>query len=227
MALTGYVSDDDNVGRSEVVETEVKRGETAVKSELNSPNLEEHNKKMGEEIQECSHPGKEAKDETKTEVPPQVGAGLLFGLSGLLLGGPVLALLAGCGATIVATNNTGPAGDAARATGEFAIDAGSKVGEAAKEASEKHGIMEKIQNAFKCGWEKVQKFDDEHKATEKVKETVSGVAQKTVEIERKHHVAETILTGIHNGVNFLLEKLKDTTSSCNTGKENGKVNTVS
>mmetsp|Transcript_10613 Transcript_10613/g.23457 ORF Transcript_10613/g.23457 Transcript_10613/m.23457 type:complete len:229 (+) Transcript_10613:150-836(+) len=220
MALTGYTddcsSDDGNAERSKIEPREKREcveqeGSSAgvEYSGLNTSNLEEHNKNMGEEIQECP-------SETKTEV----GAGVLFGLSGLFLGGPILALLAGVGATIVASKDEGPVGDVARATGEFAVTTGSKVGEAAKEANEKHGILDKIKNAFTSGWSKVQQYDEEHKIGEKTKETMSDAKQKTVEFEQKHHVMENILEGIQNGVNFLLEKLRDTTSgeSCATGE---------
>lgn len=232
MALTGYDDDDhsssDDDGNAKQSEIESKTENCVDQDDtntagielrgLNAANLEEHNKNNAvgsDDIQECNNPS----NDTKTEVPSQVGAGLLFGLSGLFLGGPILALLTGVGATYVASNNDGPVGDAARASGEFAINSGVKAGEAAKEVNEKHGILEKMKNAFSSGWDKVRQFDEEHKATEKVKETMSDVTQKTVEFEQKHHVMENILEGIQNGVNFLLDKLRDSTSggSCNNG----------
>ena len=115
-----------------------------------------------------------------------------------------MALLAGAGATYVASNDEGPAGNAARGAGDLAVTTGSKVGEAKREANEEHGIVDKIKNAFSKWWGKVQEY--------KVKETVSGVKEKTVEFEQKHHVMENLLTGIQNGVNFLLGKVRDATS---------------
>ena len=211
MTLTGYNdinSDGELIDKAEV--------ETELRS-LGESNVEEHDKnvsaKTEEAIQECNHPAKKEKEETPSiEVNPQLGASLLFGLSGLLLGGPILALLTGGGAAYVASNNEGPVGNAARASGEFAIETGSKVGDAAKEANEKHGILDKIRIAFAAGWGKVRQFDEEHHASEKVKETVRPVKEKVVECEKKHHVVENILEGIHNGVIFLLEKLRNTTA---------------
>ena len=229
MALTGYKddssSDGDKVEMSEKMNEKkgdcnttddggVGDGLTASKLEehndcnttdgagegLTASKLEEHNTKMGEEIHS---------QQPKSEV----GAGILFGLSGLLLGGPILGLLTGFGAAYVATNNDGPAGNAARRSGDFAIETGSKVGEAAREANEKHHILDKIKDIFNNGWNRVQKFDEEHKIGEKAKESMSGVKQKTVEFEQKHHVMENILEGIQNGVNFLLDKLRDTTAT--------------
>lgn len=189
---------------------------TAAGIGLNAAKLEEHNKNSAEKVTESNNIPPNAESTEKTEVPSEVGAGLLFGLSGLVLGGPVLALLGGVGAACVASKDAGPIGEAARAGGDFAIDTGSKVGEAAKEANERHGFVDKIKSAFVYGWSKVKQIDEETKASEKAKEAMSNVGEKTVEFERKHHFMENILGGIQNGVNFLLEKVKDATGeSCN------------
>mmetsp|Transcript_8722 Transcript_8722/g.15782 ORF Transcript_8722/g.15782 Transcript_8722/m.15782 type:complete len:261 (-) Transcript_8722:170-952(-) len=148
--------------------------------------------------------------------PSQAGAGLLFGISGLVIGGPLLALLAGVGAAVVAKpDNETPAGDAARASGDFAIETTSKVSEAvggkAKEANEEYGIIDKIKQAFTTGWTKVKDFDEEHKVSEKTKETASSVGARGVEFEKEHHFVEKFLGGVKGGVDFLMGKLKDAT----------------
>lgn len=227
MALTGFTgagdssSDDWNIvgteaeskkPNSECVEQEHEDNEPA-ETKLNASNLEEHNKNVGGELnQEARDPGSTIGADDDSETNTKVGAGLLFGLSGFLLGGPLVALLAGAGATYVASNDEGPAGNAARGAGEFAVTTGSKVGEAAREVNEEHGIVDKIKNAFSNGWGKVQELDKDGKMGDKAKETVSGVKEKTVEFEQNHHVMENLLTGIQNGVNFLLGKVRDATS---------------
>jgi len=218
MALTGYddSSSEEGAPNDAVEMTDVDQNGDVVdqntdggaggESNLTESNLEEHNKNTSEQ---CTHRG----NEDGGIVTNKVGAAsLVFGLSGMFLGGPILGLLSGVGAYAVASNDDGPAGDAARATGDFAITTGSKVGEAARDANEKHGILEKILNAFTAGWNRVQKFDEEHKIGEKAKETMSDVQHKAVEFEQKHHVAENILQGIQRGVSFLLDKLRETTS---------------
>lgn len=233
MALTGYAdepsSDDGNMEMSEIETKQESAGAEQEDSQstgikLNASNLEEHNKHiMGEKIQECHNLGRDPVIDADSETQTKVGAGLLFGLSGLLLGGPIIGLLAGAGATYVASNDEGPAGEAARATGEFAVTAGSKVGEAAKEANEEHGVLDKIKKAFSHGWGKVQELDKDGKMGEKARETVHGAKQKTVEFEQKHHVMENLLTGIQHGVNFLLEKVRDVTSeTCSGNTSNSK-----
>ncbi|KAL9191199.1 hypothetical protein ACHAXT_000905 [Thalassiosira profunda] len=228
MALTGY-EDEDTLSDGELVdmpestsEEEHEDADSAPTEEnevelrgLTESNLEEHNKSTeGEEVQVQA-----CQNETGTEVPSQVGAGLLFGLSGLVLGGPILGVFTGVGAALVATNNDGPVGDAARASGDFAVSTGSRVGDAARDANEKHHILEKIGNLFKAGWSRVRQFDEEHHASEKVKETMSDVTQRTVEFERKHHYVENLLEGIRSGVSHLLDKLREDT--CTPEEETG------
>ena len=125
-----------------------------------------------------------------------------------MIGGPILGLLTGVGAFFVSTKDEGPAGDVARGAGEFAVTTGSKVEDAAKEANEKHGILDKIKEAFTTGWGKVKELDEEAKISEKVKETAGVVKDKTVEFEQKHHVMANILEGINNFTSNMLENLK-------------------
>ncbi len=196
--------------------------ETPAAANLNASNLERHDKNTrdgaGTLPEFNNRHGHDECDDSETKT--QVGAGLFFGLSGLLIGGPILGVLTGTGAAIVASKDKGPAGDVARATGDFAMATGSKVGEAAKEVNEKHGILDKIKNAFVATWGRFQQFDEEHKISEKTKDTMSDVTQMTVEFEGKHHVMENILRGIQNGADFLLVKLKDATGGeSGTGNE--------
>lgn len=140
-----------------------------------------------------------------------VGAGVLAGVTGLFIGGPILGALTGASAYYIATNNDGPVGDAARSSGVWAAQTGAKVTEAAREADEQHHILDKVGNFFSKGWQKVCQFDEEHRASERVKETMSEVGAKTVEFERNHHIVENILVGIRNGIDYLLEKLTGAT----------------
>lgn len=149
--------------------------------------------------------------ETKT----QVGAGLLFGIPGLIMGGPILGLLLGVGAAVVAKQDDGPAGEGARKAGTFAIETSSVVGEKAREVNERHGIMDKIKIGWEHIWKRVAQFDEEHKIGESTKAVVEDVKQKTVEFENAHHWGQQILDGVQNGVMFLRDKLNDVTNKSN------------
>jgi hypothetical protein len=213
MALTGFV--DDSSSKYETVDARPEVGsdrkdgsveEEDMINNLNAFNLEEHDKNTGGDNR--------SNEDGDSEAKTQVGAGLLFGLSGLILGGPIFGILTGVSAAVVASKDEGTAGDVARSTGAFAVTTGSLVGEAARDVNEKHGILEKIKNAFASGWSRVQQFDEEHKVGEKAKETIDDVKQKTVEFEKEHHLMQHILEGVQNGVNFLLDKLKGATTDC-------------
>ncbi|KAL3776392.1 hypothetical protein HJC23_013300 [Cyclotella cryptica] len=140
----------------------------------------------------------------------------LAGSTGLFLGGPFLGAISGASAYYVASNNDGPIGDAARNTGDWAVKTGAKVGETVREADERHNIFDQVQNFFSNGWQRVCQLDQEHKASERVKETVSEVGAKTIEFERNHHFMENTLVGIQKGIDFVLEKLKGATNNENS-----------
>lgn len=154
-------------------------------------------------------------NDVDSETKTQVGAGLLFGIPGLIVGGPILGLLLGVGAAVVAKQDDGPAGDGARKAGAFAIETSSVVGEKAREVNERHGIMDKIKIGWEHIWKRVVQFDEEHKIGESTKAVVEDVKQKTVEFENEHHWGQQILDGVQNGVMFLRDKLNDVTNKSN------------
>ncbi len=214
MALTGDVYADDGSSEeagamdqnnlpaeTDVVDDDRNKNENA---EFTASRLKEHDEQVGNESISQKN-----SEETETAVS-SAGAGLLFGLSGLVLGGPILGTIAGVSAAVVASNDHGPAGDNARAAGSFAITTSSKVGDVARDVNEKHGILDWIQKVLSSGWGKVRQFDNEHHTSESVKETMSTVSDKVVEFEREHHLFENMLEGIQSGVQFLLDKVKAT-----------------
>jgi hypothetical protein len=192
---------------------------------LDAATLAEHNKNTttpsvnddyvsGEDNKE-QHNG--INNDVDSETKTQVGAGLLFGIPGLIVGGPILGLLLGVGAAVVAKQDDGPAGEGARKAGAFAIETSSVVGEKAREVNERHGIMEKIKIGWENIWKRVVQFDEDHKIGESTKAVVEDVKQKTVEFENEHHWGQQILDGVQNGVMFLRVKLNDVTNNKSNG----------
>eukprot|EP00804_Cyclotella_cryptica_P014583 CCRYP_020643-RA/>CCRYP_020643-RA protein AED:0.02 eAED:0.02 QI:334/1/1/1/0/0.25/4/2319/223 len=180
--------------------------------------LADHNKTT--KNHDADKRGDAAKSEPPDDSRSQIGAGVLAGITagstGLFLGGPFLGAISGASAYYVASNNDGPIGDAARNTGDWAVKTGAKVGETVREADERHNIFDQVQNFFSNGWQRVCQLDQEHKASERVKETVSEVGAKTIEFERNHHFMENTLVGIQKGIDFVLEKLKGATNNENS-----------
>lgn len=221
MALTGDVYSNNYPSSEEEETTVMENNNLSAEAEAEVPaDADNNNDDIHENIEFTASRLKEHDEQMKSEAIPQqnsgenetaassAGAGLLFGLSGLIIGGPVVGTIAGVSAAVVASNDDGPAGDNARAAGSFAITTGSKVGDVARDVNEKHGILDWIQNVFSTGWGKVQKFDEEHHTSETVKETMSTVSDKVVGFEREHHLFQNMLEGIQSGVQFLLEKVK-------------------
>ena len=188
-------------------------------TDLTSGNLEKHNKDTSDD--------KDTTTESDEDVQTGVGAGVLFAVPGLIVGGPLLGLLSGVSAFFVATkDHESPAGDVARNAGKFAVETSSNVGHVAKEVDQEHHIMDKIKEGWSNLTSKVQQIDEENKISEKVSvkasvakekaiETASVVKEKAVVFEQKHHfglismvaimkTAETIQTFANN----IIEKMK-------------------
>ena len=122
---------------------------------------------------------------------------------------PVLGTIAFISGFLVARDDTdGEAGNVARNAGTFAIDTGSTIGQAAKEANEKHGILDKIKCAFASTWANLKKYDEEKELSKKTMETASQVKDKTMEFEQEHHVMENILQSLQKFSTNMLEKLQ-------------------
>lgn len=243
MALTGdvYAKDSSSEGTEKMEEKQQSKDTSAAASDespivaaaadddnsdidehvkLTETILKEHNEQM-DNIESSSSTSQHIITDEREAAVSSAGAGLLFGFSGLLLGGPILGTIAGVSAAIVASNDHGPVGNNARAAGNFAMSTGSKVGEVARDVDEKHGIIERIQHAWAEGWGKVKQFDEEHHTSESIKETMSNVSDKVVGFEKEHHFFENLLEGIHKGVQFLLEKVKNATTENDKSEERG------
>ena len=77
------------------------------------------------------------------------GAAVAGGLTGFLLGGPIIAAVAAGGAALAVTGK-GKAGQVARSTGEVMASAGDRL----KRVDQKHHVVEKTSKGFckSCNW---------------------------------------------------------------------------
>lgn len=142
-----------------------------------------------------------------------VGAGVLGGVVGLLLAGPIFGLLLGFG-TAYATNKDGAAGDAARAVGDVALVAKTK----AREVDNKHQLVEKSKVAANHAWERAKELDRRHRVLEKAKDFVQFTWLKILEINREHRVLERAVEGVGRMMAFALSKISE---RVNPRDENG------
>mmetsp|Transcript_26320 Transcript_26320/g.37719 ORF Transcript_26320/g.37719 Transcript_26320/m.37719 type:complete len:194 (-) Transcript_26320:872-1453(-) len=138
-----------------------------------------------------------------TNISSATAAALAGGVIGLLVGGPVLGLVAGIGTGYAATTE-GPSGDIARATGDVAVS----VGKSAKQINDKHHVTDKAQESIQSAWVKVREVNEKHHLVARISACLRSMGEKVMEYENKSHILENILKGIVSGATALLEKLR-------------------
>jgi len=144
-------------------------------------------------------------------------AAVAGGVIGLLVGGPAIGLAAGI-STGYATSMQGPAGDIARATGDFAIG----VGESAQRIDEKHHVTDKARESIMSAWNKVQGSEEKSNAVDRMSEYFRSAGDKVLECERSSHIMENVLSGIADAATMLKEKLKQVEASVPPQSESDK-----
>jgi hypothetical protein len=111
--------------------------------------------------------------------PRQVkGAAAAGGLFGLLVGGPLVGVVAAGGAAVLAATTNGKAGEVARASGEAMASAGDRL----MAWNQQHHVTDKTAQALSKTGQSFKEMDDKHKVTEKVStgivQTCQWVSQK-------------------------------------------------
>jgi hypothetical protein len=125
------------------------------------------------------------------------GAGVAAGVVGLVLGGPVVAILFGFGAAY-ATNTNGATGDAARALGEVALVAKEK----ARELEEKHHLVDKTKVAAIECLERIKEANRKHHFVKKIKKMIVWTFKSTIQFAQKRQLSEqsSVVIGNHQRV---------------------------
>lgn len=144
-------------------------------------------------------------NENQTEYSLMVGAGIAAGALGCLIGGPILACLAGFG-TAHYTKKEGAGGDCARAIGHVALVARLK----ADELNRKHGLVEKGQQAVGNAWEKTKEMDRRHNLLDRTKAFVKSSWDTIKTANRKHHILDRTVEGVGKAFTFLAMKINET-----------------
>jgi hypothetical protein len=137
-----------------------------------------------------------------------VGAGVAGGVVGLLIGGPILAILAGFG-TAYATQQDGAAGDTARAVGQVALETKAK----AQELDHKHNLVQKGQEAAADAWEKAKELDRKHNILERSQAFLVWSWQTILEQNRKHHLLERAVNATGRFLTFVFTKIGNAITS--------------
>jgi hypothetical protein len=146
-----------------------------------------------------------------------VGAGVATGAIGLLVGGPLLGIVAGFG-TAYATKQGGATGDVARAIGHVALEAKAK----AVELDRQHNLVQKGKEAVADAWEKAKEFDRKHNILERSKAFLVWSWETMLELNRRHHIVERAVNATGALLTFVATKIgsalqsDDQTSSTKT-----------
>jgi len=133
---------------------------------------------------------------------PRTGAGVASGVVGFLVGGPVLAILLGCGAAY-AHDKPGVAGDTARAVGEIAVNIRNK----ANEIDHRHHVVQKSQVAASGAWQKAQELDQEHHILQRGRNAIVVGWLALSNFVRQHNLIERGVQGVGNALYWIAEKI--------------------
>mmetsp|Transcript_10874 Transcript_10874/g.22645 ORF Transcript_10874/g.22645 Transcript_10874/m.22645 type:complete len:273 (+) Transcript_10874:336-1154(+) len=131
-----------------------------------------------------------------------VGAGL-----GLVLAGPIGALAGAAGIAYAATTKDNGMGEAARATGQVAVDAYSGV----KKFDQDHNISSKAYTATVAGVNKVTEIEQKYQVKERVGNVLSKTTASITEFEKKNKVVEKIGSGLAGALDWTTSRLGGST----------------
>ena len=122
-------------------------------------------------------------------------SGVAGAVVGLLVGGPIIAAVAGFG-TAYAVRKEGTAGDIARALGEVALSARAR----ALEVDREHRFAEKAKRA-------VDDLSRKHKIAAKTKEFARASWKAAVDLDRRHKLLERGVEGTGRGFEYIAERV--------------------
>jgi hypothetical protein len=156
----------------------------------------------------------EDEDERELQQNKMVGAGVIGGIVGLLVGGPLFGIIAGFYAAY-STKQEGAAGDVARAMGEVALEAKQK----AQDIDEKHHLMEKGKQMANDAWEKAKQIDREHGVVEKTGKFLLWSLRAMEKQNQKHRFLERIMNATGVFLAFVFTKIQQAITSAEQEQE--------
>jgi hypothetical protein len=136
------------------------------------------------------------------------GAGVASGMFGMLVGGPVLAILLGLG-TAYAADQPGAAGDAARSVGEVAIVAQNKF----KKLDEEHKFVERSKVVAAEAVQKLQEADRDHRLVDRFKDFATRSFQSVSLYVKEHRLLERGTQAVGQAAYWAAHKLADKVQS--------------
>lgn len=136
-------------------------------------------------------------------VAPMAAAAAVGGVAGMALGGSMMAV-AGAGAAAYATTRADGIGEAARNTGQSALQAF----EAAKKINEEHNLTGKAYEAAQASAAKAKELNEQYKITDKLGAAAAAAAAKAHELETKHNITSKVGSMLGAGMTSLTAAMK-------------------
>ena len=141
-----------------------------------------------------------------------LGAVAAGGCLGCLVGGPVVACLAGAGAAYGTTQQS-PAGDCTRSMGRMALLCRDK----AIEVNQKHHVIDKTKTAAIVCWEKSKDMNERHKMAERTKGCLLSSWAGIKTANQKYRIVDRTFEGIGHACTYVNDNLLS--SNANNGGE--------
>ena len=132
-----------------------------------------------------------------------VAAGVGTGVLGMLVCGPIGAMVLGFSAAYAAEKQQGVVGDSARAMGDVALSAKAK----ATEIDNKYHVVQETIAAAGEAWEKAKELDREHKILQKAKDITLYSSAATVDFVRRHNLVERGLISMGKGACWVSDRI--------------------
>jgi hypothetical protein len=132
------------------------------------------------------------------------GAGVASGLFGMLMGGPVLAILLGFG-TAYAADQPGAAGDVARSVGEVALVAQAKF----RKLDDQHKFVENGKVMAAKAVQKMQEADREHRIVDRIKDVAIRSFRSVAQFVKEHRILERGTQAVGQAAYWAANKIAD------------------
>ena len=126
-------------------------------------------------------------------------SGITGAVIGFLLGGPILAAIAGFGAAY-AVRKENAVGENARSLGKF----GESVGEKAKELDRQHEISDKTKHVLGTAWSQVEKLD--RNIAHKIQEFAANSWKASVAFTKENKLIERGIENTGRGFEYVSSK---------------------
>jgi hypothetical protein len=133
-----------------------------------------------------------------------VGAAAAGGCIGCLVGGPVLACLAGVGSAYGTTKQS-PAGDCTRSMGRMALLCHDK----AIEVNQKHHVIDKTKTAAIACWEKSKDMNERHKMAERTKGCLISSWEGIKKANQNYRIIDRTFEGIGYACTYVNDNILD------------------